>query len=202
MRQRVEAQHSRQDAEIGMADQTLIVSIVGIGVAGVVGPAVTAWATRRASRQQFERDQAGKRRDDLRKLVDEAAELLAAGATNIRRLSSAAQMNQPPPAEVETWAQTVFSLQQRLRLRLPADHEVVETYDAVRLKLVAIGQRGHAAGAEQELVVEFERDRDTFLDAARRALERPVAIRSSRSRAAARSVGKPRLLDARPRESR
>lgn len=141
----------------------------------MVGPAATAWATRRANRQQFERDQAGKRRDDLRKLVDEAAELLAAGATNIRRLSSAAQRNQPPPAEVETWAQTVFTLQQRLRLRLPADHEVVATYNAVRLKLVAIGETSHAAGTEQELVVEFEGDRDAFLDAARRVLESQVA---------------------------
>jgi hypothetical protein len=64
---------------LGVANTTLIAAVTGIGVSGVVGPMATAWATRRANRQQFERDQAAKRRADLQALIDVAAELLGAG---------------------------------------------------------------------------------------------------------------------------
>jgi hypothetical protein len=72
-----------------MPDTTLIVSLAGIGASGVVGPAATGWATRRATRQQFERELARERHDDLAGLIDEAARLLSYGATNLRLIASA-----------------------------------------------------------------------------------------------------------------
>lgn len=63
-------------------NSTLIVSVTGIAIAGVVGPAISGWAARRADAQRFNREQSGKRRDDLRAVADEAATLLALGAAN------------------------------------------------------------------------------------------------------------------------
>ncbi|MCA1708170.1 MAG: hypothetical protein LC808_34800, partial [Actinobacteria bacterium] len=56
--------------------------VTGIVVSGVVGPAVAAYFSRRSERQRFARDQAQRRREDLRALVDEGAVLLGIGETN------------------------------------------------------------------------------------------------------------------------
>lgn len=67
-----------------MVNTVLIASVTGIVVSGVVGPAVTSWAARRAARKQFVRDQNAKRRDDLRALLDEAASVLGVGSIRLR----------------------------------------------------------------------------------------------------------------------
>jgi hypothetical protein len=148
-------------------DVTLVVSVVGIATSGVVGPQFTAWATRRANRLQFDRQRVAERLDDLRNLVDEAAVLLATGATNLRLLAQGASTH---PAD---WIQQVFPLGQRLRLRLPEDHAVVKAYDAVREALTATG--GAAADELEAHLVDFETKRSTFLQLARDTLNSPIA---------------------------
>ncbi len=157
-----------------MANTTLYTAVTGIVVSGVAGPAVASWATRRASRQQFRREVASRRRDDLRSVLDHAAELLSVGATNFRMAADADQANRPPPPEVTEWAGQVHVLEQRLLLRLPAGHPVVVAYGEVRDALVALGT---AAVAEDDegAIAAFERARALFLEEARKALDAPVA---------------------------
>ena len=147
-------------------DVTLIVSVVGIATSGVVGPQITAWATRKANRLQFDRERAANRIDELRGLVDEAAVLLAAGATNLRLLAQGAAT---PPAD---WVQQVFPLGQRLRLRLPEDHAIVTAYDAVRAALTSTAEA--APDQLDACLAEFEGKRSEFLRQARETLNAPV----------------------------
>ena len=142
----------------------LITSIVGILVSGVVGPQFTSWSTRRANHKQFNRDQNARRRDDLRSLLDEAAILLASGATNLRHLR---EENTHP--ELASWLSQIFPLGQRLRLRLPEDHQIVRSYVEVTDALAT------AADVDVEAVItDFEAKRDHFLDVARQTLNTEI----------------------------
>ena len=142
----------------------LITSIVGILVSGVVGPQFTSWSTRRANHKQFNRDQNARHRDDLRSLLDEAAILLASGATNLRHLREA-----NPDPELANWLSQIFPLGQRLRLRLPEDHQIVRSYVEVTDALAT------AANADVEAVItDFEAKRDHFLDVARQTLNTEI----------------------------
>src|SRR5258708_1475213 len=104
---------SHSDA-MSVFNAALITSIAGILVSGVVGPQFTSWSTRRANRKQFNRDQNARRRDDLRSLLDEAAILLASGATNLRHIREA-----NPDSELANWLSQIFPPGHRLRRRLP-----------------------------------------------------------------------------------
>lgn len=153
-------------------DSTLIASVTGIVVSGVVGPAISGWAMRRTDAQRFKREQHGKRRDDLRAVVDEAAALLAVGATNIRRLQEARAANREDPEDVRDWASDVHALRQRLLLRVEPSDPVARAYQGVRDALIALGQpEGEAL---EEAVRDFEEKRLAFLAAARGALEAEV----------------------------
>jgi hypothetical protein len=153
--------------------KTLVVAIVGIGVSGFVGPAATAWATRRANRQQFERDQKAKRRDDFRDLVDDAAKLLGAGVTNLRRSRDAKSAGEDDPPDVNEWATQVHLLKQRLLLRRGSDTPVMTSYEEVLEALAAVG----SADAEPEYdaaVATYEQCMEAFLATARAAISAPV----------------------------
>lgn len=152
-------------------DAALAVSITGIVVSGVVGPQLTVWATRRANRRQFNRDQAVARKDELRLLLDEAAALLASGATNLRLLRESEQRQVPPDAELSNWLGRVFPLGVRLRLRLPAGHDVLTAYDEVREALV---QTAASTRDIESAITDFERRRDAFLDLSRAALNAEI----------------------------
>jgi hypothetical protein len=165
-----------------MADAALITAITGIVVSGVVGPAVTGWVTRANERRRLDREQAAKRRDDLRELVDEAAGLLAAGATNLRLMWEAQAAGSTPLPDVVDWPSKVYVLEQRLRLRLAADHEVVQRYEAVRGQLVAAAEARDDEESHEAALSEFERLRGAFLDAGRAELERPVKTPGDRGR--------------------
>jgi hypothetical protein len=158
---------------ISMANATLIASVTGIGVSGVIGPWLNAWVTRRANRQQFAQQRAGIAREDLTALVDEAAELLASGATNLRLDAEARRKGLKPPAEVQEWTGKVFPLQQRLRLRVPANDPLVAGYERVREALLVVAEAADE-GAATRAIESFEAERDRFLDAARQRLARPV----------------------------
>ena len=152
---------------------TLLVGVVGIVVSGLLGPAVAIRLSRKSARQQFKRDLIVSRRDDLARLLDEAAVLLGAGATNLRLLKEGTALAPAPPAAHE-WARSIFPLGQRLRLRLPDHHAVVRTYDDVRQRLTdaqeAIGDGSSFSAALDH----YEQARASFLDAARAAVQAPV----------------------------
>ena len=155
-----------------MSNTTLIAPVTGIGAAGVVGPMATAWATRRANRQQFERDQAAKRRADLRDLIDEAAVLLGAGAMNLRLAKEAAAAGEDDPPTVREWAAKVHLLKQRLLLRLPEEHDVMHRYEDVLETLETISR---ADGREfLDALKAFEKAQARFLEESRQTLISPI----------------------------
>ena len=133
----------------------------------------TAWATRRGNKQTFRREVVRLRRDDLRDLVDEAARLLGPGATNLRLISEADEKGERPAESLLAWQSSVFPLQQRLRLRLPATSPVLRRYADVRQALIEAAAAQDEAQRETRLE-EFEDTRDRFLDEARAALEAPI----------------------------
>jgi len=102
----------------------------------------------------------------LRALLDEAAVLLASGATNLRHLR---ENDQQKSAELSNWLSQVFPLGQRLRLRLREDNQVVRSYDDVREALVKAGE------TDIEIAIsEFETKRRHFLDLARKELSKEI----------------------------
>jgi hypothetical protein len=146
--------------------------VTGIVVSGIVGPAVSAWFSRRGDEQRFARDQLQRRREDLRAVVDEGAVVLGAGETNLRLASEAVARGNPEPAEVKEWASRVHLLGQRLLLRLPEADSVVAAYEAVRVALVEVGETYGEVGRYSAAVNAFEERRADFLDKAREALAR------------------------------
>lgn len=158
-----------------VANTTLIASITGIVVAGIVGPSTTAWAARRAARSQFLRDRAAERRDELRRLLDEAASVLGLGATRLRQALEADHKGRTD-AEFQPWAEQVFTIGQRLRLRLPAADPIVVAYDAVRQRLIDAGELLPTHDDEKYVaaLVAFESARDHFLATSQDALTAPI----------------------------
>jgi hypothetical protein len=152
---------------------TVTVSAIGIVVSGVVGPAISSWAGRRADAQRFRREQAGVRRDDLRSVVDDAARLLAVGATNVRLIRDARQAGVEEPRDVKDWASNVHALQQRLLIRVSEGDPIAVSYQQVREALIALDQPKRADLGDA--VAEFEAKRIAFLDAARIELQRIVS---------------------------
>lgn len=150
---------------------TVWVSIVGIVVSGVLGPQITAWSTRRSNRRQFDRDQNAKRRDDLRKILDEAAILLASGATNLRLTLENASSGQADSEELVNWRRQVFPMGQRLRLRLSGDNEVVRAYDDAREALIKTVDE---ADNIEAAISNFETLRSRFLDVALKELGKKI----------------------------
>jgi len=130
-----------------VANTTLIAAVTGIVVSGVVGPSTTAWAARRAARSQFLRDRAAECREELRRLLDEAASVLGLGATRLRQAWEADRAGHQAP-ELQPWSEQVFMIGQRLRLRLPADDPIVVAYDTVRRNLVTAGELVSQSDAE------------------------------------------------------
>lgn len=154
-----------------VADSTLIVSIVGIAVSGVVGPVVTVWATRASARRQFMRDREDRRRHELLGLLDEAAAVLGLGAVRLRQ---GREQRSEPTEEVRLWPEQVYALSQRLQLRLGAGHSVVTAYDSVRSELVNAGKVGVQDPAHEEAILRFEDARGRFLAASLSVLNAPI----------------------------
>lgn len=154
-----------------MADNTVIIGVTGIVVSGVVGPTVAAWLTRRSRSREFHREQVAERRHELRKLLDEAASLLASGPTNIRILHE--QRTGEEGEHARAWLSQVFPIGQRLQLWLPGEHPVVTLYERVRERLIDAAKAG-TTPAGDAVFDQFEQDRRVFLDHAREALLSPI----------------------------
>lgn len=153
----------------------LVTSVTGIVVSGVIGPAITSWAARRAARRQFLRDQAATRREDLRSLLDEAAAILGVGPTRLREAWEGADSS-PSGGGLSRWSDDVHVLGQRLQLRLGPDDPVVACYQDVLEHLVNLGDAEPGDREEHylALLAAFERARNTFLAAGRSKLLSPV----------------------------
>jgi hypothetical protein len=159
-----------------VANTTLVVSVTGIVVSGVVGPTVTSWAARRAARKQFVRDQAAKRREELHTLLDEAASVLGLGPTRLRQTRERQRASAELPAELRLWPEQVYVIGQRLRLRLGGSDPVVQAYDIVRERLIEAAQLAVQDDEQQHesAVLRFEAGREEFLTAARAKLDAPI----------------------------
>ncbi len=159
-----------------MANTTLVVSVTGIVVSGVVGPTVTSWGARRAARKQFVRDQAAKRREELHALLDEAASVLGLGPTRLRQTRELQRASAELPEELRLWPEQVYVIGQRLRLRLGGADPVVQAYDTVRERLIEAAQLAMQDDAQQHenAVLRFEAGREAFLATARAKLEAPI----------------------------
>lgn len=154
---------------------TLLVGVVGVIVSGFVGPAVTGWLTGKRDRARDRRAREVGLRDGLRDLTDEAARLLAVGATNLRRIHEAQRAGEAVPEDADEWQRSVFPMLQRLRLRLPAEHPVVSAFDSVHKRLVAVAETGNDDAKYKAALASYESARDDFLDAAREAIRAPIS---------------------------
>lgn len=156
-----------------MPDNAVVLGVTGIVVSGVVGPTVAAWHAERARRRDFYRSQLVQRRDELRVVLDEAARVLASGATNLRVLLHSASPTSDQE-DAKRWVSQLFPLGNRLQLWLPAAHPLVCSYESVRLQLVGIAESPDALNGGA-LLAEFERQRQEFLTIARETLLQPIS---------------------------
>ena len=153
---------------------TLIVGVVGIVVSGFLGPSITAWWTSRRERQKDRRALIVARREDLRGILDETAKILGGAVTKLRPLLDAQLNRKELPTEPVEFLGSLVPLGQRLSLRLPPGHDVVESYGTA---CVALHEIANAAGSQAEwdaAVTVFETRRSEFLDTGRVAVQAPV----------------------------
>ena len=158
---------------VSATSKTLVVAIVGIVISGLIGPAATAWATRRANSQQFDRDQKARRRDDLRTLVDEAAKLLGSGVTNLRLGREAKAAGSEEPDDVKEWGSQVHLLKQRLLLRRSSADRLILSFDGVLDSLEKVAS-ADSDDQYEGAVTSYTTHMNAFLGAARSALDAPV----------------------------
>jgi len=155
-----------------MVNSTLVIGVTGIVVSGIVGPTIAAWFSRQSQTRDFNRAQAAGCRDELRVLLDQAAVLLATGATNLRILNE----SHPDPAQLQNakeWTLQIFPIGQRLELWLPHDDPVVMAYENVRQRLIAAEGVEGGQASEQSLR-RFEEARRRFLELSRMKLLSPI----------------------------
>jgi hypothetical protein len=160
-----------------VADRTLIISVAGVVMSGIVGPTLTAWAARVSQRKQFLRDREGTRRDELLALCDEAAALLAVGPARIREILDHVAQNRPAAEHTETWSDDVYAIEQRLVLRLGSRDPIVEAYAAVRASLaetLEISVDTDDQQRRENAVLRFESARAAFFETTKRAMHAPV----------------------------
>jgi hypothetical protein len=153
---------------------TLIVGVVGIVFSGFVGPSVVAFFTARRERSRDKRALIAARRDDLRAVVDEAAGVLGGAVTALRPLLAAEMTGEESPKEPRDFLGALVPLGQRLQLRLPAEHDVIKSYDLARDKLLALADATESQAAFDAAIEQFEASRKVFLDEARNVLQAPV----------------------------
>lgn len=153
----------------------LVVGVVGILVSGLVGPSVAAVWTSKREREKDERARLAARQDDLRDVVDDAAKVLGDAVPRLRAALGAQIAHQPLPVDVRDFLAEVFTLGQRLRLRVAATDQVVTAYDAAREQLKVVSEARTSQNAFDDAAKQFAIRRAEFLDYARKALSDMVA---------------------------
>jgi hypothetical protein len=154
---------------------TLLVGVVGILVSGLVGPSVAAAWTGRRERERDHRTLISARRDDLRDVIDQAAELLASAIPNIKKLMSASAMGEQLPETPRDLLSQMIPLSQRIQLRLPPDHRVVISFEAAREALLALSKSTESQEEFDRAADSFEEKRTAFLHASRTALQGKIS---------------------------
>ncbi len=150
---------------------TAAVSIVGIVVSGVIGPGVAAHSARTRQRSDHEHEGRQRRHDDLAQLLDEAARVLAPGASRLRAIAEG-DLDQ---AEVGGWSTEVHATYERLLLRLATEDPVAVAYLQAREALLAIAQAFDNSRPQPEINAAmdlFETARSNYLNRARERLSR------------------------------
>jgi hypothetical protein len=156
-------------------DTVFWTSLTGIVVSGVVGPSATSWGARRTARKEFVRDQGAARRDELRTLLDEAAQVLGVGPIRLRQIWDE-EKDEEVRKLTRAWPDEVYVIGQRLQLRLGVDSSVVAAYERLRRELRDFGEippgetDRHAAALKR-----FREDRSAFLTAALAKLDEPIS---------------------------
>jgi hypothetical protein len=131
-----------------MVSDPVLIGSVGIVTSGILGPAVAArWARKRQERE-FEYDRTIRRNEDLRQVLDDAAVLLGAGVTNLRRAAEEATAGRSTPADIRNgrgefiWPASGSCSASRKQIRLSlaiAKHETrCPVRSALQSKLVAV----------------------------------------------------------------
>jgi hypothetical protein len=155
-----------------MANTTLVIGVTGIVVSGIIGPGTAALISQRSQTNSFNRSLAAERRGELRALLDQAAVLLASGATNLRILQDL-DSDQLEMQRAKEWMMEIFPIGQRLELWLPHDDPVVVAYAKVREQLVSAAGVSDSLESEAQLQ-QFEADRREFLNLSRAKLLAPI----------------------------
>lgn len=103
--------------------------------------------------------------------------MLGVGLIRLREIRAAERRGRAPDNDPQGWADEVFVVGQRLRLRLGGGAPEVTSYDDARSALVAAAQvaEGDEAQAYQSAVRLFEDKRDAFLAAARAKVHEPIS---------------------------
>ena len=155
-------------------NSTLIVGVVGIVFSGFIGPTVVAYFTGRRELARDARALAVARQDDLRDLLDEAAQVLSGAVGRLRPLLAATLDDRELPKEPADFLGSLAPLGHRLRLRLPDDDPVVVSYDGAVESLRSVAQATGSQVAFDAAVNDFDTARDGFLANSRAALRADV----------------------------
>jgi len=155
-------------------NSTLVVGVVGIVFSGFVGPTVVAFFAGRRELAKDARALAVARQDDLREVLDEAAQVLSGAVGQLRPLLAAALAGDDLPKEPSDFLGSLAPLGYRLCLRLPDDDPVVASYDDAVEHLRGVAQATTSQVAFDAAVTEFETARDGFLANSRAKLRENI----------------------------
>jgi hypothetical protein len=155
-------------------NSTLVVGVVGIVFSGFVGPTVVAHFAARRELAKDARALAVARQDDLRSVLDEAAQVLSGAVGQLRPLLAAALAGNDLPQEPADFLGSLAPLGHRLCLRLPDDDPVVASYNNAVECLRAVASATTSQAAFDAAVLEFEAARDGFLADSRAKLREDV----------------------------
>ena len=166
------SEHSR--ALLLALTDTAAVSIAGIIVSGVLGPGFAAWWARNRQVREHTNNRRLKELDDLTELLDEAATVLAPGASNLRDAWDADLRGDDQPREIRDWSRQVHSTYERILLRLPESDDVSRSYLQAREELEELGQElpREDEDGKEAVIDRFEIARLRYLAAARARLAR------------------------------
>jgi hypothetical protein len=155
---------------------TTTIALAGILTSGVVGPGFAAAWQRLSQRRQFRHEHSLKQYEDLRTLLDDAAQVLGAGITNLRVFQEGS--GDITPEQLHEWSSKVHLTRERLLLRLPADSSVVRAYTDARAKLTDLSSVIDVEGDDPRrgaAETGFVDARDAFLTVAQQHLNADTA---------------------------
>lgn len=153
---------------------TLVISVTSVVFSAFVGPTVTGLLTNGRERQKDHRTSVAARRDDLRSVLDDAANVLSGAVGKLRPLLEAEQAGDALPAEPAEFVRSLVPLGERLRLRVPDHHAIATTYESAQEALDSMQTATASQQAWDTAAENFEARRSEFLAAGREALHKDI----------------------------